>query len=166
MVIWSLSAISNVQTTILLNSKLFFMKKLLVIFTVLSSFYTANSFAQNKMPKAVTQSLQTSFKDVKEANWSVVNNLYKAEFILDGQNITAYLNEEGKLVASARNITALQLPILLQADLKNSYTNYVLTNLLEVDDENGITYYVTAENGTKTLQLKSVGYGVWNMYKS
>ena len=141
------------------------MKKLLVILTVIGSSYTATSFANNITPAVVTQSLQTFFTGAKEASWSVVNNLYKAEFVLDAQTITAYFDAEGTLVASARNITASQLPILLQADLKKEYANYVVANTLELDNEDGVTYYVTVQNGSKTMQLKSIDYGAWTVFQ-
>lgn len=141
------------------------MKKLLVILTVVGSFYTATSFAKNTTPAVVTQSLQTSFTGAKETSWSVVNNLYKAEFVLDAQTITAYFNADGTLVASARTITASQLPILLQADLKKDYANYVAASTLEIDNEDGVTYYVTVENGSKTVQLKSTDYGTWTVFQ-
>ena len=141
------------------------MKKLLVVFTIAASLFTATTFAKGTTPSIVSQALQTTFADAKSINWTEVNNLYKAEFVSGEQNLTAYFNTDGKLVASARNLTVVQLPILLQADLKNSYGGYTITSPLEVDNESGVTYYVTVESATKTVQLKSTGYGTWSSYQ-
>ncbi len=111
------------------------------------------------------QALQSTFTDAKNVNWTEVNNLYKAEFVSGGQTLTAYFNADGKLVASARDIAVSQLPILLQTDLRNNYVNYNVANLFEVDNESGISYYVTIGNAGKTMQLKSIGYGVWSVYQ-
>ncbi len=139
------------------------MKKILVILTMVASFYTATTYAKPTTPTVVAQALQTQFTDAKNVRWSEVNNLYKAQFVLNDQTITAYFDGEGKLVASARDITAFQLPILLQTDLKNSFAKYNVSNIMEVDNEDGVAYYVTADNGSKTIQLKSSDYGTWNV---
>ncbi|MDQ2752079.1 MAG: hypothetical protein M3R72_03555 [Bacteroidota bacterium] len=141
------------------------MKKILVILTIVASFYTATSYAKPATPTVVAQALQTQFTDAKNISWSEVNNLYKAQFDLNDQTLVAYFNGEGKWVASARNVTALQLPILLQTNLKNSYASYDVLSVMEVDNEDGVTYYVTAENGKKMVQLKSSDYGSWNKYE-
>ncbi len=141
------------------------MKKILVIITMVASFYTATSYAKNITPTVVAQAMQAQFTDAKNVSWSEVNNLYKAQFVLNDQTIIAYFDGEGKLVASARNLTALELPILLQTDLKNSYAKYNVSNIMEVDNEDGVAYYVTANNGSKTIQLKSTEYGTWNVYQ-
>ncbi len=102
------------------------MKKLLIVFTIFSSIYSTNSFAQDKTPAIVAKSFQTSFSDAKEVNWSGANDLYKAAFTSDGQTIFAFFNAEGNLVASARDVSLLQLPLSLQTDLRKKYQNLVL----------------------------------------
>src|SRR5256885_13412006 len=126
------------------------MKKFLIVFTILGSIITTSSFAQDKIPAMVSKSFQDSYKDAKEVKWTEVSNLYKAYFIIDGQAISAFFDENGKLVASSRNISVLQLPISLQIVLKNKYSGYQVNDLFEIDNEIGNTYYVTIEsNGQK-----------------
>ncbi len=141
------------------------MKKILVIITMVASLYTATSYAKTTTPTVVAQAMQAQFTDAKNVSWSEVNNLYKAEFVLNDETITAYFDGEGKLVASARNLTALELPILLQTDLKNSYAKYNVSGIMELDNEDGVSYYVTAQKGSKTIELKSSDYGTWSVYQ-
>lgn len=148
-----------------MSSKLKFMKKLLIVFTIFSSIYSTNSFAQDKTPTIVSKSFQTSFSNAKEVNWSEVNDLYKAAFISDGQTIFAYFDAEGNLVASARDISLLQLPLSLQTNLRKNYQDYNATNSFEVSNEEGTTYYVTIESNSSKLQLKSTSFGEWDTYK-
>ncbi|MEJ7680763.1 MAG: hypothetical protein WKG06_23510 [Segetibacter sp.] len=105
------------------------------------------------------------FSNAKEVNWSEVNNLYRAAFTSDGQTIFAFFNAEGNLVASARDITLLQVPLSLQTNLRKNYQDYAATNFFEVSNEGGTTYYVTVESNSIKLQLKSTSYGEWDAYK-
>ncbi len=141
------------------------MKKLLIIFAIFGSIYSTNSFAQDKTPVIVSKSFQTSFNNAKEVNWSEVNGLYKAAFTSDGQTIFAFYDAEGNLVASARNVSFLQLPLSLQTDLRKDYQHFSATNFFEVNNEGGTSYYATIENNSEKLQLKSTSYGEWVEYK-
>ncbi len=141
------------------------MKKLLIVFTIFSSIYSTNSFAQDKTPTIVSKSFQTSFSNAKEVTWSEVNDLYKAAFTSDGQTILAFYNAEGNLLASARDVSLLQLPLSLQNNLRKNYQDYTATNFFEVNNEGGTTYYVTVESNSIKLQLKSTSFGEWDAYK-
>lgn len=140
------------------------MKKLLVIFTIFGCVYSANSFAGDKTPAIVSKSFQASFNNAQDVSWSEASNLYKAAFTTDGQSIFAFFNSEGNLVASARNISLLQLPLSLQTGLKNNFQNYTVSNSFEVDNEAGVSYYVTVESNTAKLQLKATSGGEWESY--
>lgn len=148
-----------------MSSKLLFMKKLLIVFTIFSSIYSTNSFAQDKTPAIVSEAFQTSFTNTKEVTWTEVNDLYKAAFTSDGQSLYAFFNADGSLVASAREVSLLQLPLSLQNDFRKNYHDYTATNLFEVDNDGGSTYYVTVEGNSAKLQLKSTSYGTWDAYK-
>ncbi len=142
------------------------MKQLLIILTFLGSIYATNTFAQSKTPAVVLQSFTSSYDNAKEVTWTEVDNLYKANFNLDGQqNIFAFFDAGGNLVASARNISFLQLPIPLQAGLKKNFKIYFSSELFEVNNEEGTTYYATLENSDFKLQVKSTSYGDWTTYQ-
>ncbi len=94
-----------------------------------------------------------------------MDDLYKAAFTLDGQAISAFYNAEGNLVASARDISLLQLPLSLQTELRKKYQDYTVTNPFEVNNEEGTTYYATIETSSAKLELKSTSHGEWNTYK-
>ena len=136
------------------------MKKLFAIFTILGFMYSAGSYAQNKTPSAVLYSFQNSFGNAENVAWSTVKDLYRVDFAIEDQKASAFFNSEGYLVASARNITLLQLPMSLKSDLKNNYPDYEVTNLFEVDNENGVTYYATVKNSKKQFTLES-NSGEW-----
>ena len=118
------------------------MKRLLVILTIALSLVSLSSFANGEdvSPRAV-KSFNKSFKNATEVKWTVTDNYFKADFALNGQYVSAFYNEDGSMIALTRNLSSLQLPIALQADLKSNYNCYWISNVLEVANEEGTSYY-------------------------
>lgn len=142
------------------------MKRLL--FTLAAAFLLIgmSSFRNNDgVAPAALESFQSSFKSATEVSWSVSNTHYKASFNLNGQYATAYYGLDGKLMGLTRNISSMQLPIALQASLKNDYDGYWITNLFEMANEEGISYYITLENADSQLVLKASGNDDWSQFK-
>lgn len=141
------------------------MKRILVILTVLLSFVSMSSFANDeKVNSKVLESFKTSFVNATEVDWTVGDNYYKASFVMNSQYVAAYYNEAGELMALTRNISSTQLPISLQADLKKKYDSFWISDLFEVANEQGTTYYVTLENADTKLVLKSSNSD-WSTYQ-
>ena len=132
------------------------MKRFLITLTVLFSLISMSSFASDsKVDSRVLKSFQSSFKNATEVDWTVTNNFYKANFSLNGQYVAAYFDGSGNMIAITRNISSTQLPISLQTNLKNNYEGFWISDLFEVANEEGTTYYVTVENADTKLILKS-----------
>jgi hypothetical protein len=132
------------------------MKRFLITLTVLFSLISMSSFASDsKVDSRVLKSFETSFKNATEVDWTVTNNFYKAKFSLNGQYVAAYFDASGNMMAITRNIGSTQLPISLQTNLKNNYEGLWISDLFEVANEEGTTYYVTVENADTKLILKS-----------
>jgi hypothetical protein len=144
------------------------MKPLLIASIAIASFFTKAN-AATPTPKdvapAILQSFQNAFAGVKQVAWSSTDaNLYKAEFVLNEQYVTAFYNPNGELVALTRNIASYQLPVVLQATLKKDYSNYWISDLFELANEEGTTYYVTLETADTKLTLKS-NLSTWTTYQ-
>ena len=69
------------------------------------------------------------------------------------------------MIAMTRNISSLQLPIALQASLKNKYESYWISGLVEMATDEGTCYYITLENADTKLVLKSDVNSDWSNYK-
>src|SRR5688500_9824361 len=113
------------------------MKSIFILLTVIASVSGTSSYAADvpQVSKAAIASFQTSFSTATEVRWTIGENYFKADFALNGQYASAYYDEEGLLIATARNISTLQLPISLQAALKKDYSNHWVTELFEVSNE-------------------------------
>jgi hypothetical protein len=136
------------------------MKKILFTLTILLSLASFSSFANEEtVTPGVLQSFKSSFKNAQDVNWSVVQNFYKANFVMNGQHVAAFYDASGELVALSRNISSVQLPISLQTGLKQRYQGFWISDLFEVANDSGTSYYVTLENGDTKLVLKSTENG-------
>ena len=141
------------------------MKRILVTLTILFSLVSSSSFANDeKVNSKVLKSFQSSFKTATDVDWTVSENFYKADFSLNGQYVAAYYDEAGQLIALTRNISSVQLPISLQTDLKKDHEGYWISDLFELANEQGTTYYVMLENADTKLILKSAGSN-WTRYE-
>lgn len=64
---------------------------------------------------------------------------------MNGQRAFAYYSTGGELMGVARYISSLQLPLGLLSNLKNNYSNYWISDLFELSNNDGTHYYVTLE---------------------
>lgn len=141
------------------------MKPILIAVALLAGTFT-KSFAHDgaRVEAAVLKSFKNTFADAREVDWSLSQDLYKAVFFLNGQQLTAYYREDGTMQAITRHIAAASLPLMLQTELKNNHGDKWVSDVLEVTDGGGVHYYATLENAQATIILKSSS-AAWNLYQ-
>jgi hypothetical protein len=138
------------------------MKRLLLTLTIALSLVTFSSFKSNDdVAPAALKSFNKSFKTATEVNWSVSENYFRANFALDGQYVSAYYNTDGKMVAMTRNISSQQLPLALQAQLKKTSDKYWISDLFEMANDEGTSYYITLEDADTKMVMKSTTNSEW-----
>lgn len=140
------------------------MKPLFIALTIISSFFAKNSNATNVSPDAIKH-FENTFTNVKNVIWSVGTNLYKVQFSMNEQTVTAFYDEQGELMGVSRNITSLQLPLMLQTEIKNEYSKYWISDLFEMSKEEGTDYYITLEDADSKIVLKSLNNSSWKTYQ-
>ena len=140
------------------------MKPLLIVLTILASVFTQPTFATNRdVTPVVLKSFQTKFASAKEVTWTSSESLFKAHFELNGQAVTAFYSTDGNLLAVSRHITSHQLPLSLQTSLRKGHEGAWISELFELNSEEGITYYATLETADCKVVLKSNGQS-WTAY--
>lgn len=141
------------------------MKPLFILSLMFSLFFTTTAIAKDGKNSAAQQSFNTTFTNAAEVKWTVSDGLHKVSFSLNGQHAAAFYNEEGELLATTRNITSLQLPIILQASLKKEHNEFWISDLFEIVTEGSTEYYVTLENADQKLILKASPNTVWTKHQ-
>jgi hypothetical protein len=141
------------------------MKTYVIAFTLFASVLTTGSYAgDGGVTPEVLQSFQSKFSNAKNADWSAATDFYKVRFVLDGQFVTAFYKPDGTMSALTRNISPLQLPVNLQALLKNEYNGYWIAGLFELSNDDGVQYYATLEDADTQVVLKSTA-AFWSVFQ-
>ncbi len=140
------------------------MKKIIITLAIAFSSIAALAGEEN-VNSAVLNAFNKEFAGVKDVQWTNTENYYKASFEFNGHNVNAFYQHDGELIAMARNISSLELPISLQSSLRNSYKGYWISDLFEISNNDGTTYYITLENADSKLVLNSNGVGKWSSFK-
>ena len=140
------------------------MKPLLIILTLLAVNFAQPAFAgEGDIKPSVLKSFQSTFTAAKAVEWTTTDNLIKARFELNGQVVSAYYNNSGSLLAVTRNITTHQLPLSLQTSLKKEFNSFWVSDLFELNNDEGTTYYATIETAETKVVLYSSNKS-WSVY--
>lgn len=140
------------------------MKKMILTLAVALS--TLCSFAREvEVSSRVLNAFKSEFAGAKEVTWTAGSNFYKAAFIYNDQYVFAFYSTEGEMMAMTRYISSLDLPMSLQTGLKKGYSQYWISDLFEVSNDNGTTYYITVEDADAKIVLKSDGLAGWDVYQ-
>ena len=141
------------------------MKKFLLTLTLFCSLFTATAFANDvKVSTHVLSAFKSTFVDAQNVQWSLVKNMYQAQFTMDDEQYSAYFDNDGKMLVLARFITVSQLPHGLKASLKAQVGDDVISYLFELTDDEGTHYYATIQKGEKKEMLQSNGSKKWSPY--
>ena len=141
------------------------MKPLFILLTALSSFFAQASGTPKEITPAALKSFEQTFAQAREVSWTSIDDMYKVTFQVAGQYASAYYSAGGNLMVVTRNISSLQLPVVLLASIKKDHSHQWISELVEVSDDNGTYYYVTLEDAGQKLILKSDGAARWNKYQ-
>lgn len=142
------------------------MKPLLIAFTFLAALFAQPSFANSgEIKPAILKTFEKTFTTATNVEWTITETMYKARFEMSGQVVTAYYNADGSQLGVTRNITSHQLPLTLQTSLKKTYADHWITDLFELTNDAGTTYYVTLENAETKVVLQSASTQSWSLYQ-
>lgn len=140
------------------------MKK--IILTIAIALYSICSFANEaKVNTSVLNAFNSEFSSAKEVKWTSSAEFYKVSFMYDEQHLTAFYSFNGNMLAMARNISSLDLPLNLQKSLKKDYSGRWISELFELSNGEGTSYYITLEQADSRIVLKSENGANWSVYK-
>ena len=68
------------------------------------------------------------------------------------------------MIALTRYVSPNDLPLSLQGSLKKNFNEYWISDLFEVANNDGTSYYVTVENAESKVVLKATDGKTWDQY--
>lgn len=135
------------------------MKK--IVLTLAIAISSIASFANENITEEALNAFNNEFASASDVEWSESGHLYKASFLFNDQYVTAFYTPEGHLVGVTKNILSVDLPVKLQSKLKNNYSDFWITELKEVSNNRGTTYFITLEDGDVLVKLHSTDNNTW-----
>lgn len=140
------------------------MKKIIITVAIIVNL-TVSAFAnEEKVKPEVLHAFNSQFSNAQHVTWVADNNHYKAAFNYYGTWMFAWYTTAGKFIGVTRNISSTELPLYLRNSLKTKYAGYWITDLVEESNKGGFSYYVTLENASQKIVLKSKNGSDWESY--
>ena len=140
------------------------MKKIVLVFGFILAAAVSFAYPSERVSPKVLASFKSEFTSATDVQWESGANYFKATFSMNEQRVFAYYDMEGQLMSTARYISSFQLPLNLFSKLKNEYSNYWVSDLLEINNSEGLHYYITLETADTKLILRSSNGGDWNTF--
>ena len=129
--------------------------------TILSQ---SSQAAEPKANRNVVHAFETTFQNAEDAQWSVVEHLYKVRFKMDNREMFAFFNSRGELVAAAKYLKISQLPKAAQNRLTETAKGYTISEVFELNDGEETKYYAALLDGSTKKVVESTG-GSWSTFK-
>lgn len=139
------------------------MKQIIMTLAIAISSLTAFATDDN-VGKEVLNAFNKEFTGAKEVKWTTGNGFYRVAFVYNQQYVSAFYNSNGELLATTRNISSLNLPLQLQTRLKSDYSEYWISDLFELSNNEGTSYYITLVKGDSRVVLKSLDDSAWSVF--
>ena len=133
---------------------------LATVFTLISSIASANE----NVRQDVLNAFKKEFTSASEVSWTIGDTYYKASFTMNDQKLFAFYNSDGEFMALTRYISSSQLPLGLHNSLKKYFPGQWITDMFEVVNSEGTTYYVTLEDADSKIVLHNNANNNWSVY--
>jgi hypothetical protein len=139
------------------------MKKSILSFILLLAIGSTRLFAfdGHEISKQIMASFNREFSDAKQVKWTKEKSYSDASFVLDGQIMKAYYNEDAELMAVVHHVLTDHLPIYLLASLKSNYNDFWVSELFESANDKESAYHIRLENADQVIELRSVNSTDW-----
>ena len=141
------------------------MKKIIITVALLLSMIAVFA-SEGNVKSEILSAFKNKFNGAQEVSWSAGKLYTEATFLFNGSRFTASYNEKAELVSVSRNISSTQLPYFIQNNLRKNFGSSWITELVEISNQHGFSYYVTLTSADNEVILESLNGKEWTIYKS
>lgn len=130
--------------------KSFFLSAFLAI-TLLAS---ASGTKEKKVASyRLSQNFQAEFGSIENVKWSsAMNNMTKADFVMDDEKLCAYFDENGNYVASTKSITFDELPKKLKIAMQDKLPGAKIETVFEMSSPTEKSWFIeTIQNNERKI---------------
>jgi hypothetical protein len=144
------------------------MKKFFVVLLTLISVYAhAAAPAGDKVSPQIQASLEKEFNGAQYIVWKAIKkeSIFQARFIYNNEQLNAFFDQEGNLLATGRLVAQAALPLTISKALSNRYQQYEFRDATEYTKEGETTYIISLENEKMKLTLQAYSNGSLYVFK-
>jgi hypothetical protein len=144
------------------------MKKLILALAVIWIAGLSKASANNPVDinRRAVAAFHSEFKKAKNVSWAESPKYVQARFSLDNKIMYAYYNLDGSFVGVIRHMLTSDLPTELQKSIKKEYGSYWVSELFQLNNDQGTTYYIQLENGNESIVLSSDDSEGWKVFST
>ena len=142
------------------------MKKLILALSMMAIAGLSKVSANNPVDvnKRAVAAFHAEFKKAKNVSWAESPKYVQARFSLDNKIMYAYYNPDGSFVGVIRHILTTDLPAGLQKQIKKEFGSYWVSELFQLTNDEGTTYYIQLENGNESVVLNTDDTYGWKVF--
>ena len=139
------------------------MKKLLIAFALIISgtLYAATPTVDDK----IKQTFKETFPKAEKVTWYENETHYEVLFENDLVKCRMWYNKVGDVVKTERYYREEGLCPFLLAKLKNKHSDKRVFGVTEINNDQGINYYIILEDDKKWYHIQADSYGNLSMQK-
>lgn len=111
--------------------------------------------------------LLKNFAGAKSIKWeySKKDNLHKAIFTLNNEQLIAFFDEDASLIATGRSIQKSNLPLLVNRTISQRFGNYKVNAVVEYIESGETSYIISMSNYKAKLIVRAYPSGSSYIFK-
>jgi hypothetical protein len=143
--------------------------KTILLSALLAISLTAGASGKKDEKQVVTyrtsQNFLNEFGQVDNVKWSTaMNNMTKADFLLEDEPVTAYFDENGEFVASTKAITFEELPRALRSSINNKLPGAQILTVFEMSSRQEKSWFIETIFNNERKLWKGNSFGTVTRY--
>ncbi len=115
---------------------------------LITAYYSENDkdILSSNVPSIIQGNFNSVFLGVRDIDWEMSANIYKADFEINNVDYNTWYKEDGTLLAYKFDITRSSLPQGVKAAVSSLYAGYTIDDADKVVKAGSIGYFVELEN--------------------
>ena len=111
----------------------------------------AQKLSASKVPAPAHTAFEKSFPGMKDVKWEKEKGNFEANFIMDGNKMSAIYSEKGELVQTETSMEIKQLPPNVAEYVSKNYNGKSIQSAARINKANEPTAYEAVVNGKDLL---------------
>lgn len=142
-----------------------FFVSLMMLISVLS--YAATPGSGEKVSAHIQAALEKEFTGAQYVIWQSLkeHQIYHAKFIYNNEQVSAFFEQDGSLLAIGRYIPTTSLPLAVSKSINNNFGAYQIKDAIEYSKSGETSYVVSLENGKTRVVVEAYSSGSLYVFK-